>query len=63
MFGRDAARLVRIGNIIQSFYSNYAGLCSAILRNTACVFHCMRVLEKGLISLANELRVPFVSPF
>jgi hypothetical protein len=30
-----------------------AGLCFATLRNTACVFHCMRVLEKGLISLAN----------
>jgi hypothetical protein len=33
------------------------------LRNTACVFHCMRVAEKGLIALAKALNVPFKIPF
>lgn len=40
-----------------------AGNCYATFRNTACVFHCMRVLEKGLIALAHELNVPFSLPF
>lgn len=32
-----------------------AGNCYALGRYTACVFHCMRVLEKGLHALADEL--------
>jgi hypothetical protein len=40
-----------------------AGICYAAYRNTACVFHCMRVIERGLRSLANELHVKFSVPF
>ena len=32
-----------------------AGNCYATGRYTACVFHCMRVLEKGLHALVREL--------
>ena len=35
-----------------------AGDCYALGRNTACVFHLMRVLEKGLRAMAKRLRVP-----
>jgi hypothetical protein len=35
----------------------------ALGRNTASVFHLMRVLEKGLKSLADKLVVPFTVPF
>jgi hypothetical protein len=34
-----------------------AGSCFATGRATACVFHCMRVVEHGLRSLAKDLRV------
>ena len=40
-----------------------AGICFATWRNTAAVFHCMRVAEKGLIALAGILNVPFKIPF
>jgi hypothetical protein len=40
-----------------------AGNCFATFRHTACVFHSMRVLEKGLIALAHELKVPSRIPF
>lgn len=40
-----------------------AGLCFAVHRHTACVFHCMRVLERGLHALARALQVPFSIPF
>ena len=40
-----------------------AGVCFAVHRHTACVFHCMRVAEKGLRALATELQVPFAIPF
>jgi hypothetical protein len=40
-----------------------AGSCLAFGRYTATVFHLMRVLEKGLKALANELAVPFTIPF
>lgn len=33
--------------------------CYALDRNTACVFHCMGILQHGLHSLAKELGVPF----
>lgn len=33
------------------------GNCYATDRNTACVFHCMRVVEYGLRALAKRLRV------
>jgi hypothetical protein len=39
-----------------------AGNCYASDNNTACVFHCMRVLEKGLRTLADHLVVPFTIP-
>ena len=39
-----------------------AGNCYASSNNTACVFHCMRVLEKGLHGFADYLSVPFVVP-
>src|SRR5207253_1328337 len=32
-----------------------AGNCFAVNRYTACVFHCMRVLEKGLHALVHDL--------
>jgi hypothetical protein len=38
--------------------ANEALKCYALSRNTACVFHLMRVLEIGLISLAKHLSVP-----
>jgi hypothetical protein len=40
-----------------------AGICYAAYRNTACVFHCMRVVERGLRALANELQIKFPVPF
>jgi len=39
-----------------------AGNCYATDRNTACVFHSMRVLEIGLRVLANDLQVTFPTP-
>jgi len=39
-----------------------AGNCYASDNSTACVFHCMRVLEKGLHTFADHLGVPFVVP-
>jgi len=36
-----------------------AGNCFATGRYTACVFHCMRVLEKGLHALTYDLRNKF----
>lgn len=36
-----------------------AGNCYATGRSTACVFHCMRVLEKGLHALVHELNSKF----
>lgn len=35
-----------------------AAKCYALSRSTACVAHCMRVLEVGLISLGDALNVP-----
>ena len=35
-----------------------AGNCYALGRNTACVFHLMRVLEVGLSALAKRFNVP-----
>ncbi len=39
-----------------------AGRCLALDCTTACVFHLMRVLEKGLFALADQLRVTFKFP-
>jgi hypothetical protein len=39
-----------------------AGSCYALGRHTACVFHLMRVLEKGLHALARELKITFPTP-
>lgn len=36
-----------------------AGTCYALERNEACVFHCMRILERALRVLARELGVTF----
>lgn len=36
-----------------------AGNCYAVSRYTACVFHCMRVLEKGLHALVHDLNNRF----
>jgi hypothetical protein len=33
--------------------------CYALDRNTACVFHCMGILQHGLYSLAKDLKIPF----
>lgn len=39
-----------------------AGNCYATDRNTACVFHSMRVLEHGLRALAADLQISFSTP-
>ena len=39
-----------------------SGNCYALGRHTACVFHLMRVLEKGLHALAKELGIAFPTP-
>lgn len=39
-----------------------AGKCYATKRNTACVFHIMRIMEVGLHALANKLEVPTTIP-
>lgn len=36
-----------------------AGRCYALGRYTACVFHCMGVLQAGLYAMAIDLKVPF----
>jgi len=36
-----------------------AGTCYALEQNEACVFHCMRVLERALRALAKKLNVTF----
>jgi hypothetical protein len=36
-----------------------AGNCYALEQNEACVFHLMRVLERGLNALATKFNVPF----
>jgi len=36
-----------------------AGNCYALEQNEACVFHLMRILERGLGVLASKLSVPF----
>lgn len=36
-----------------------AGKCLALDRSTACVFHCMRVMEVGLRELAAALSIPY----
>ena len=49
-----------------SVYNNFAsvrpdvvsaGNCYAVEQYTACVFHCMRVVEKGMRALARERRI------
>lgn len=39
-----------------------AGNCLALSRATACVFHCMRVLEHALCALASQFNVPTDQP-
>ncbi|MGA2285855.1 MAG: hypothetical protein ABSG55_06275 [Dehalococcoidia bacterium] len=47
------------GNFQSTIYDfTEAAKCYALSRSTACVAHCMRVLEVGLISLGNALNVP-----
>jgi hypothetical protein len=50
-------------NVHERFFStaydvSEAGSCYALGRNTACVFHLMRVLEVGLNALAARFGVP-----
>jgi hypothetical protein len=59
LFGVDVANAFASTNVD----ARNAGNSYASFRHTACVFHCMRVLEKGLIALAHELQVPFTMPF
>lgn len=42
-----------------SLEAEEASKCHALGRNTACVFHLMRILELGLNSLARSLGVSF----
>jgi hypothetical protein len=43
-----------------AFHDIYgASNCYALDCSTACVFHCMRVLEMGLHALANDFGIPF----
>jgi hypothetical protein len=53
-FGEDAAKAFP-STIIDM---RDAGNCYAAGFDTACVFHSMRVLEKGLVALAKGLQVP-----
>jgi hypothetical protein len=39
-----------------------AGKCYAMARNTACVFHLMRVMEVGLCALGKSLNNPALDP-
>jgi hypothetical protein len=39
-----------------------ASRCFAIGQHSACVFHCMNVLQRGLYSLADHLGVTFKFP-
>jgi hypothetical protein len=58
LFGANVAR--QFPSISQDVSS--AGNCYASDNSTACVFHCMRVVEKGLHAFANQLGVPFAVP-
>lgn len=58
-WGPDVA--TSFGSAMADLYD--AGLCYVTDRSTACVFHCMRVLEVGLRALARDLNVPFSIPF
>lgn len=62
VFGRKVAELFSSTNDD----AREAGTCFAVHRNTACVFHCMRVLERGLRAFAAEVAlatsVPVVLP-
>jgi len=58
LFGEGVA--LQFGSTEQDIRA--AGNCYASDNNTACVFHCMRVLEKGLHAFAGHLKVPFVIP-
>ena len=40
---------------------NEAGKCFALGRDTACVFHLMRVLEHGLRVVAKKLKIKFIT--
>lgn len=55
LFGADVKANFRstIGDVKE------AGSCYATGRNTACVFHCMRVLEKGLHAMVHDLNNKF----
>jgi HEPN domain-containing protein len=55
LFGREV--LFKFQSAFQDI--NEAGRCLACGRNTACVFHLMRVVEIGLRAVAQKLRVPF----
>ena len=58
LFGGDVPRQFRHAAIdIEE-----AGKCLALNRNTACVFHLMRVMETGLRALAKSLNDPRLDP-
>lgn len=42
-----------------SYDVSEANRCYAVGRNTACVFHLMRVLESGLAALAKQFNCPY----
>jgi hypothetical protein len=54
LFGKTVAKRFQsaTGDIIE------AGRCFALGRNTACVFHCMRVLEVAVQSLGRAIGIP-----
>src|SRR5580704_1363935 len=58
LFGANVAQ--QFPSTSQDVYS--AGNCYASDNSTACVFHCMRVLEKGLHAFADHLDIPFAFP-
>jgi len=49
----DTITLEKFPSVADDFFE--AGRCYAFEQNTACVFHSMRVLERGLHTLANDL--------
>src|SRR5206468_1241557 len=61
LFGKEVAQAFL--STETAFEIEESGSCYALGRFTACVFHLMRVLERGLLALANNLNIAFTIPF
>lgn len=54
IFGKSVVD--KFPELIEDIYES--GNCYALNRNTACVFHLMRIMEKSVQRLANKLGIP-----